>query len=388
MSIPTQLLTEFKNQFGNIQNSIAIRSPGRVNLIGEHTDYNDGFVLPIAIDRAIYILAQPRSDKKVILYSMNYNESVEFALDAISRSSPQSWANYPKGVLSLLLARGLVKQGFNAVIYGDIPVGAGLSSSAAFELATAYTAQQLFRFELDALAMIKLCQQAENEFVGVQCGIMDQFIIRLGKENSAVFINCRTLNYDYVPLPNTQISIVICNSGVKRGLVDSEYNTRRTQCNEGVALFKKYLPNITALRDVSLSEFNKHQDNLPEAIAKRCRHVISENQRVLDAVKLLKENNIAEFGQLMNESHNSLRDDFEVSCRELDILVELAQNYNGCLGSRMTGAGFGGSTVSLVEPEKIDRFCSHIKTEYYKKTGIKPDIYITQAKDGITLIPC
>jgi galactokinase len=380
------LIQQFKSQFNLLDNLICVRSPGRVNLIGEHTDYNAGFVLPIAIDRAIYFLAKPRKDKLISLYSMNYQEQVEFKLDTIIRSPGNTWANYPKGVLSLLVKRGLIEQGLNAVIYGDIPVGAGLSSSASMELATAYIAQQLFGFQLDALDMIKLCQQAENEFVGVQCGIMDQFIIRMGKNNTAMLIDCRSLTYDYVPMPGDTYSIVICNSGVKRGLLDSEYNSRRKQCQDGAKLFKSFLPNVQTLRDVSWSESQEYQDKLPEPIVKRCRHVISENQRVLDAVSALKENNLKQFGRLMNQSHTSLRDDFEVSCQELDILVELAQNTPGCLGSRMTGAGFGGCTVSLVESDKLDDFVSHLNIEYFKITGIQPEFYITQAKNGIEQI--
>ncbi|MDI6785035.1 MAG: galactokinase, partial [bacterium] len=356
MNIPSKLSNIFQQQFGNLDNTICVRSPGRVNLIGEHTDYNEGVVLPIAIDRAIYLLAQPREDATVALYSMNYNERAEFELDSIVRSPEPNWLNYPKGVFSLLVNRGLVAKGLNAVIYGDIPVGTGLSSSAAVELAMAYTAQQLCGFSFDATEMIKLCQQAENEFVGVQCGIMDQFIIRLGKENTAMLIDCRSLEYDYVPLPNTQISIVICNSGVKRGLVDSEYNSRRAQCKEGVKLLKNYLPKIIALRDVRWEEFQQKQVQLPEPVAKRCRHVISENQRVLDAVQSLKLGDVVGFGKLMNQSHQSLRDDYEVSCRELDILVELAQNTTGCFGSRMTGAGFGGCTVNIIKSNIIDIF--------------------------------
>ncbi|MCX7920325.1 MAG: galactokinase [bacterium] len=378
------LTSQFKVQFGSLDNLICIRSPGRVNLIGEHTDYNDGFVLPIAIDRAIYILAQPRSDNKVNLYSMNYLESAEFTLETISPTSPASWVNYPKGVLSLLFARRLVNHGFNALIYGDIPVGAGLSSSAALELAIAYTVQELSGCTLAPLDMIKLCQQAENEFVGVQCGIMDQFIIRLAKEHTALFIDCRTLHYEYIPIPNNNIRVVICDSGVKRGLINSEYNLRQEQCKQGVSLLKSYFPNILALRDVCWTDFINVQNNLPELVRKRARHVISENQRVLDAVKVLQENNIPAFGQLMNESHKSLKHDYEVSCPELDILVSLAQQFDGCFGSRMTGAGFGGCTVSIVHSEVVERFIDYIQAEYQKATKIKPEIYLTSASSGVS----
>lgn len=387
MTIPSQRFTEFNNQFGDNSQSIIVRSPGRVNLIGEHTDYNQGFVLPIAIEPAIKILAAPRKDNVVVLFSENYQERVEFKLDSIIRSPGQNWINYPKGVISILINRGLMEQGFAAMIHSDIPVGAGLSSSAAFEMAIAYTAQQLFGFELSAIEMIKLCQQAENEFVGVQCGIMDQFIIRLGKENTALLIDCRSLTYEHVPMPGDKYRIVICNSGVKRGLLDSEYNSRRQQCHGGAKLLQKYLPKIQSLRDVSWSEFLKYQTELPEPIAKRCRHVISENQRVLDAVAALKQNDLILFGQLMNQSHTSLRDDFQVSCKELDILAEIAQHIDGCLGSRMTGAGFGGCTVSLVESNKIDYFKVQLKGKYFALTGLQPEFYVTQAKNGIRQIP-
>ncbi|MFB3895740.1 MAG: galactokinase [bacterium] len=386
MAIPQQLLTEFNNQFGDIGSHVLIRSPGRVNLIGEHTDYNAGFVLPIAIEPTIYILAQPRKDKNVALYSMNYQERAAFALNTISRSPGNTWLNYPKGVVSRLVNSGLIEYGFNAVIYGDIPVGAGLSSSAALEMAIAYTAQQLYGFELSDLEMIKLCQQAENEFVGVQCGIMDQFIIRLGKENAALLIDCRSLTYEHVPMPGDNYSMVICDSGVKRGLLDSEYNSRRQQCLDGTKLLQQYLPKIQSLRDVSWSAFQQYQEKLPELIAKRCRHVISENQRVLDAVAALKEKKLQQFGLLMNQSHESLKHDFEVSCRELDILVELAQNTVGCLGSRMTGAGFGGCTVSLVDTSTLENFVSYLDIAYIKIIGLKPEFYITHAKNGIERI--
>jgi len=359
-----------------------VRAPGRVNLIGEHTDYNDGFVLPMAIDREIISAFQPRSDRLVSLYSYNFSSSCQFSLDEIAYEEKESWANYVKGVIYLFRERGIALRGMNMVLEGDISLGAGLSSSAAMEVVTALSLQSLNHFEWEPVETIKLCQRAENEFVGVNCGIMDQFVSLLGKRDKALFLDCRTLDYQLIPLPGEELKIVVCNTRVKRGLADSGYNKRREECEEGVSSLKKHLPHIKALRDVKETDFERYKGFLPGVIKKRCRHIIGENQRVLQSVSALEKNDFRKFGQLMNESHRSMRDEYEISCPELDLMVEIAWETEGVLGARMTGGGFGGCTVNLVEEKKVAEFKERISRRYREKTGISPEIYICRAEDG------
>jgi len=394
-----EIKTRFEALFGRLPTTV-IRAPGRVNLIGEHTDYNEGFVLPVAIDRAILIAAAPRHDREVRLYALNFDERTAFSLDRIERDEQRAWSNYQRGVAHVLQEQGLPLVGMDACIWGDVPIGSGLSSSAAVEVATAYAFQTLSGFELDRVEMALLCQRAENEFVGVQCGIMDQFIACLGRRDHALLLDCRSLDYEHVPLPPPAppkpalrppprrkaeglggtggAAIVVCDTMVRRGLVDSEYNARRRECAEGARLL-----GVKALRDVSVEAFERQQMGLPEVVRRRCRHVIRENQRVLDSVEALRQGDLAEFGRLMNESHRSLRDDYQVSCRELDVMVEVAQRVEGVYGSRMTGAGFGGCTVSLVEAEAVGRFRDQVARDYAAATGIEPGIYVCRAEDGV-----
>lgn len=360
-----------------------VKAPGRVNLIGEHTDYNDGFVLPVAVDREIVMAASPRDDDEVHLYAVDLDSKSSFSLERIERDPDASWSNYIRGVLLLLQQRGLPVRGMNAAFSGDVPFAAGMSSSAALEMASGLTAKLIGQFQIDMVELIKIAQQAENDFVGVNCGIMDQFISGLGRRGHALFLDCRSLEYELVPLPPTdRYKIVIANTMVKRGLVDSAYNERRNQCEEGVEILRRYLPKVKALRDVSLTEFAKYKDKLPAVVAKRCEHVIAENQRVLDSVKALEAGDIPKFGLLMRASHESLRDLYEVSCRELDIMVEAAWDVSGTCGARMTGAGFGGCTVNLVEAEAVDGFVAKVGKTYTDKTGIKPELYVCEAEDG------
>lgn len=353
--IPPELEAAFREHFGHAPTLYA-RAPGRVNLIGEHTDYNEGFVLPAALGCQVEILAAPSPQPQVRLYSLNYGQEDQFALDEIEKSAAAPWSNYPRGVVKEFRLAGHGLDGFAAAISGNVPLGSGLSSSAALEVATAVTIRGLFGIELAGPELALLCQRAENRFVGVNCGIMDQFISALGREDHALFIDCRDLSYRAVPLPLSGFTLVICNSQAPRELASSAYNRRRAQCEEGVALLAQHLPGIKSLRDVSLGQFGGLEGKLPEPVRRRCRHVISENARTQEAVRVLEEGRLAAFGELMVLSHQSLKNDYEVSSDYLDTLVEAALEGEECLGSRLTGAGFGGCTVSLVRSDGLDRF--------------------------------
>lgn len=372
----------FHDQFPESQEPIIVSAPGRVNLIGEHTDYNDGFVLPMAIDAKIIMAGSLRNDNQVHLYSLNFNKPSRFNLNDITESKKTPWSNYIRGVCTMLLETTSL-QGMNIVLHGDIPQGAGLSSSAALEIGTAVLVSKLHNLDSDPVELVKLAQRAENEFVGVQCGIMDQFISMLGAQDHVLFLDCRSLDYQLVPAPFAKLnaSVVVINSAVKRGLVDSEYNLRRSQCNQALEKLQKALPSITALRDVKVDQLELI-NNLEADLAKRARHVVTENQRVIDAVAELKAGNLQKFGELMNQSHLSLKDDYEVSCPELDLLVELSQSIPGTYGSRMTGAGFGGCTVSLVDNDALQDFESKVLTEYQRRTKLEPQIFIYNPSQG------
>ncbi|RKX99340.1 galactokinase, partial [Candidatus Poribacteria bacterium] len=319
-----ELIDRFADAFGSKPRIIS-RAPGRVNLIGEHTDYNDGFVLPIAIDRSVKVAASPRDDSKVVIKSLDFDETVEFDLEAIERDEEHPWSNYPRGVAHVLIEAGHRLVGMNAVVTGDVPIGAGLSSSAAIELAFAMAFAALSSIDIPRKELALLCQKAENGFVGVSCGIMDQFISAMGRKGCAMFLDCRSLEFELVPLDLTDHVFVVCDTKVKRELSGSEYNKRRAECEKGVELLKRHLPGIKALRDVTPEDFDRYSNELPETIRKRCRHVILENERVVRAVEALKSGDLKEFGELMNESHESLRVDYEVSCEELDLMVGIAR---------------------------------------------------------------
>lgn len=377
---------QFAETFGHRECRL-FRAPGRVNLIGEHTDYNDGFVLPVAIDRDILVAASARSDRTMCAYSTNFGCHITFSLDHIEFDANHPWSNYLRGVAFFLEEAGLRSGGLDAVYEGNVPIGAGLSSSAALEIVTALALQGLFGLDLSAEAMALLCQRAENEFVGMRCGIMDQFISRLGSAGHALFLDCRSLAHEAVPLAGDDTAIVICDTGVKRELATSEYNARREQCEAGVALLRERLPDIRALRDVTIGQFRTHADHLPSPIRERCAHVVEENDRVLRSLRLLRAGDAAGFGRLMNESHVSLRDQYQVSSPELDTLVEAAQGVRGTLGSRMTGAGFGGCTVSLVTAEAVDEFRERVSGAYLERLGRRPEIYVTPAAEGASELP-
>ena len=393
---------KFEETFGGPPTFIA-SAPGRVNLIGEHTDYNDGYVFPVAIDKYLNIAARKRPDRRVTLYALDVNDSWEFCLDTLNPIPPQAppWSRYLIGVASLLQASGREIAGIDAVITGNVPIGAGLSSSAALSVAatlaflTAGSEPSEDRDpipEIHKKELAELCQRVEHEFVDVKCGIMDQTISLLGQENHALFLDCRSLEHEHVPLNLAEHAIAICNTKIKRELATSEYNKRRAECERGVDILRQWTPGISSLRDVTLTDFKKHEEELPALTQKRCRYVIEENARVLAAVSVLKERSrstsektdeaLIQFGNLMNASHNGLRDDYEVSCNELDLLTDIARSISGVIGSRMTGAGFGGCTVSIVHRDALETFQTRIKTEYQQQTGIEPEIYLCHVSNG------
>jgi len=381
LKVQTDIGRRFAEIFGE-EPAAVVRAPGRVNLIGEHTDYNDGYVLPVAIDRSVLVAAAPRDDQQVVIHALDFDESVEFSLDDIRPDQAQTWSNYQRGVAYFLEERGFELPGLNAVVVGDVPIGSGLSSSAAVEVSMAYTWQVLADFKLSRVELALLCQRAENEFVGMNCGIMDQFVSALGQRDHALLIDCRSLDYQPVPLP-PGAAVVVADTMKRRGLVDSEYNTRRQECEEGVRILQRYLPEVRSLRDVSVDQFKAQSSKLKvQKVRQRCRHVIYENERVLKSVAALRAGDLAAFGRLMNASHVSLRDDYQVSCAELDIMVEAAWKVDGVYGSRMTGAGFGGCTVSLVAEEAIEDFRAQVAAAYEEATGIVPQIYVCRAEDG------
>lgn len=352
-------------------------APGRVNLIGEHTDYNDGFVLPAAIDRHVVLGATPRADRLVRVHAVDFGETATFDLEAIAYSDRNRWCNYLQGVAWALQEAGHCLRGMDAVLSSDVPVASGLSSSAAIEVATAYAFQVLGDFALDGVQRALLCQKAENQFVGMNCGIMDQFIVSLGRRAHALLIDCRSLAYESVPIP-AGCSLVICNTKKKRGLVDSEYNTRRQECERGATVL-----GVKALRDASFDLLEQHRERLDAVTYRRCRHVISENERTLAAVAALRAGDLRRLGELMHASHLSLRDDYEVSCYELDVMVESAWRQPGIIGARMTGAGFGGCTINLVDERHAQALAQNVAREYAQVTSITPEVYICHAEDGV-----
>jgi galactokinase len=370
----------FRAIYGTTPDVVA-RAPGRVNLIGEHTDYNDGFVLPAAIDRSIDFAGRKRADRVVRVHSLDFDGSVEFSLDDIRKDSKKTWSNYIRGVSKYLEEDGQRLSGADMVFGGNVPREAGLSSSAAVEVGTAAFWRKLLRLELDPVYLVKLSRKAENQFVGVPCGIMDQFISALGRENHALFLDCRNLSYRHVPLRD-DVKIVVCNSGVKRALAQSEYEVRLKQCRQAVAQIASTSRAVKSLRDVEPADLEAARSVLSKVLFRRARHIVTENHRVLEAVKVLEAGDLERFGELMNASHVSLRDDYEVSSKELDVLVEVAWKQPGVLGARMTGAGFGGCTVNLVRQEAAEAFAEAVRRGYQDALGLKAEIYICKASRG------
>lgn len=380
-----KIKADFERLFSSSPTTI-VKAPGRVDLMGNHTDYNGGFVLPVAVNLDVVAAGKLRDDKTVSVYSQNFEAKSEFSLDDITHDDVNTWSNYVRGVVLFLLEAGIELRGASIVMHGNVPIGSGMSSSAAIEMATGFLFQSLLGFELGGPEMALIGQKAENKFVGVNTGIMDQFISRLGKKDHALFIDCRTLEYDQFPLDTSRVKIVVCDTMKRRGLVDSEYDLRRSQCEEASRLFAQWIPNVTQLRDVTSADFQNYKDRLPEVVRKRAEHVIYENERVLESRAVLECGNFEGFGKLMDASHDSARDLYEVSCAELDAMAEVCRKAPGSLCNRMAGAGFGGCSVSLVKDEFVEQFTSVVAVEYEKKTGLVPNLYICTAEDGASVI--
>ena len=376
---------EFAAKFG-AQETRAYFSPGRVNLIGEHTDYNGGHVFPCAISLGTYALVADRADNKTRIYSMNLADKgvIEFAMSGLSYDKEKNWANYPMGVVKVFEDAGhKASHGFDILVYGTLPNGSGLSSSASIEVLTALILNDAFGFGLDMVEMVKLSQKAENTFVGVNCGIMDQFAVGMGKKDCAILLDCNTLSYRYSKIALEGASIVISNTNKPHSLASSAYNVRRAQCEHALNELKEVKPELNALGELSNEAFNQLAGAISEPLERqRARHAVLENNRTLQAVEALEADDVVKFGKLMNESHYSLRDDYDVTGKELDTLAELAWQIDGVIGSRMTGAGFGGCTVSLVKNEAIEAFKEKVGKAYTEKIGYAPSFYVANIADG------
>ncbi len=377
MSQRERVIQGFEQRFGGAPVFI-VRAPGRVNLIGEHTDYNDGFVVPMAIDRAVWIALRPRADGRVVGYSLDLDQSVEFWLED-NKDEQVGWGDYVKGVAWALEDAGYALRGWEGVVTGDVPIGAGLSSSAALEMATARAFAATSDFPWEATKLAKIGQRAENEWVGVNCGIMDQLISAAGVADHALLIDCRSLETQAVPLPPDTV-VVVLDTMTRRGLVDSVYNERRAQCEAAARFF-----GVPALRDVSVDQFLARANELDETTRRRALHVVTENARALQAAQVMLRGDAVELGRLMDASHISLRDDFEVSSNELNAIVACAQRDDGCYGARMTGAGLGGCAVAFVRTEGVDAFADNVSSCYEEETGLKPNVYVCTATAGATV---
>ena len=369
--------SQFTATFGDDNELQVIMAPGRVNLIGEYTDFNEGFVFPMTVDRGVYAGIRARADQRVRVASSRFGELIDYQLDDFEKPVPGHWSCYVLGVIEELRLLGLVPHGFDAVIDGNLNLGAGLSSSAALETATALALQSLFGFEMSRVDVATLCQRVEHRYANVMCGIMDQFASGLGRSGHALLLDCRTLSHVNIPANLDEHRIVIISSEVKRELASSAYNERRAECEEGVKLFRQYDPTIASLRDVTPDLFDAYGDQLSDVVFRRCRHVITENARVLDASAVLSAGELPHFGRLMTASHKSLRDDFEVSCDELNCLVDIANETEGVLGSRMTGAGFGGCTVTLIHTDAIETLRANL-LPYTNRFGLNPEMFVLQ----------
>jgi galactokinase len=375
-----QLRAQFRSLYG--QEPRIFRAPGRVNLIGEHTDYNDGFVMPVAMDLATWVLAAPRNDSQIAVYSQNVRERVQFDLDVLDFSGKPHWSTYICGVAASLRLSGAEIRGANLLVDGNIPMGAGLSSSASVEVAAGFALLEIAGLHYSPIGLAQICQRAENQFAGARCGIMDQMIACCGREHSALLLDCRSLALEALHLfPRAEF--VVCNSMVKHEHAAGEYNARRANCEAATQIFSEQMPAVRALRDVTLDDLERFAKLLPEVLYRRSRHVISENLRVITASEALKANDPEAFGGAMLASHRSLRDDYEVSCAELDLLVDIATGLKGVCGSRMTGGGFGGCVITLVASEAGSEFEATVSTEYEKATGQRPETYRVKPSDGV-----
>ena len=376
------LHADFQQRFG--YEPLLVRAPGRVNLIGEHTDYNGGFVLPAAIDKEIVLAVGLSGGAAIRLVAHDLNETYELARAADSRPSTTPWANYLLGVAAQLAQRGVAVPGFDCVFGGTIPMGAGMSSSAAVECGLAFALNQLLGLGLDTMTLARLAQQAEHTYAGVQCGIMDQFASLFGRAGQVMRLDCRSLAYAYFPFDTTACRIVLCNSGVKHSLASTAYNTRRQECEQGVAVLQRHYPEIASLRDAALAQLEAHRADLGPVVFRRCAYVVRENARVEAACRHLAAGNLPAFGQEMYASHAGLRDDYEVSCPELDALVAAAQGLPGVFGARMMGGGFGGCTINLVAPSEVDGFVDSMGAAYAQQFGRRPETYQTTIVGGVS----
>jgi galactokinase len=380
-------VNKLKEQFLGLYGSekgepVAFFAPGRVNLIGEHTDYNGGYVFPCALSFGTYLIIRENGEQKIRFATTNFSYSAEVSFDRLSEKQGSEWVNYPLGVIDQFIKRGIAIRGFDMLFSGNIPNGAGLSSSASIEVVTAVAIDSLLKTGLKKIELVKIGRAAENEFVGMNCGIMDQFAIGMGKKDSAIALNCRTLEYQHVPLKLGDYSIVIANTNKRRELADSKYNERVKECAAALEILRKVKPMID-LSAMSLNEFNQYSNIIAdETIRKRAFHVISENSRVIDAIKALVDNDLKTFGTLMNQSHISLKENYEVTGFELDTIVNEAWQIEGVLGARMTGAGFGGCSVNIVQQGKIDEFINKVGANYSEKTGLVPDFYVANIGNG------
>jgi len=386
MQVNTEtILTRFSQVFGVDVPRVIARAPGRVNLIGEHTDYNEGYVLPIAMDRATYVAARPRNDGILRVHSDLYGQTVEWPLDDLGPPREPAWANYVKGTAAMLMRHGVELCGADLLIVSELPVGGGVSSSAALEVGTAKALLGLTDEFVQPVALALLCRQAEHEYAGSPCGIMDQFISVLGHEGAALLLDCRSQEYDHLPFNPAGASIVVMDTQVKHNIGSSEYPVRQKQCRAGVEYFRRVDPTVRALRDVSEEMLARHGQGLDGVVAARCRHVITENRRVVHAAEALRAGAFHEFGQLMTESHRSLRDDYEVSCEELDTLVDIACGVGGVYGARMTGGGFGGCAIALLEEQAIDSLRRAVKERYDRRFARPAIVYAVRAAAGASV---
>ena len=374
----------FRASFGT--EPVLVRSPGRVNLIGEHTDHNLGFVLPAAVDKAIILGIGLREDRRLRFHALDNGSSYEGSLDAIE-PVPAQWPNYLLGILKEFQELGMALTGLDCAFGGDVPIGCGLSSSAALEGGLAFGLNEMLGFKLDRVALARLSQRSENRFVGVNCGIMDQFASLLGREKRLIRLDCRDLSYEYVPFEREDIRIVLCDTRVRRSLTGSEYNTRRSQCEQGVALLRQWDPGVASLRDASMAMLEAHREAFSPEVFRRCAYVVAENQRVLDACAALEAGDLKAFGALMNQSHEGLAHGYDVSCPELDLLAEAAQALPGVLGARMMGAGFGGCTINLVEAGHLEAFQAGMGPVYREKLGTEPVIHVCKLRGGTEILP-
>jgi len=383
----------FRAQFGG-EPQVTVQAPGRVNLIGEHTDYNDGFVFPMAIERSVMICGRRRKDNRLLMHqpamAATEGATAEASLNRIEKDRERPWANYILGVARELLNLSCSICGAELTVAGTVPIASGLSSSAAIEVATATFFEALCGLKIAPKEVALLCQRAENQFVGVNCGIMDMFISKLGREGHALMIDCRSLEYTQVPFDDPAVTVVVADTGVRRGLVDSEYNTRRAECETGARLIGEALGRpVKALRDVSVAEFRRIEAEMHDPVRMRCRHVVTEDERVMQSVAALEAGDWKGFGRLLNDSHVSLRDDYEVSCDALNLITDLLRGERGAIGARMTGAGFGGCAIGVfrgLDEKAVQAMCGRVAARYRERTGIEPSLFPTRAAAGASAV--